>query len=79
MLDLFSKLRFFQTYLKKYKSLILVAGHSGTDVNEHHFGHICKGNIKPNSMECKQATACGQNIGQLSHIFKEKSYSNTSI
>ena len=73
-----SKLGICQTYLKNDKSLVLVTGLSGTDVCEHHFGHIRQGNIKPNALECKRATARGGDIGPISNIFTEKSNSNTS-
>ena len=74
----FAKVGVCTTYLKDDNSLLLVPGHSGSDIVEHHFGHIRQTNTKPSILECKQATARGSDIGPISNMFSINSKSNTS-
>ena len=60
------------------ESLLLVPGRSGSDIFEHHVGHIRQTNAHPNIYECRQATSRGSNIGPINNIFLVNSESNTS-
>ena len=74
----FAKVGVCTTYLKDDNSLLLVPGHSGSDIVEHHFGHIRQTNTKPSILECKQATARWCDIEPISNMFSIDSKSNTS-
>ena len=65
----FAKVVVCTTYLKDDNSLLLVPGHSGSDIFEHHFGHIRQTNTKPSILECKHITAREINIGPVSNMF----------
>ena len=59
-------------------SFLLVPGGSGSDVVEHHFGHIRQTNAQPSILECRQATARGSDIGPINNMFSVNSKANTS-
>ena len=74
----FDKVGVCTTYLKDDNSLLLVPRHSGSDIVEHHSGHIRQTNTKPSILECKQATARGSDIESISNMFSMNSKSNAS-
>ena len=63
---------------ERWQVIFLVPGRSGSDVVEHHFGHIRQTNSQPSTLECKQATARGSDIGPINNMFSVNSKSNTS-
>ena len=66
---MFAKVRVCTAYLKDDNSLLLVPRHSGSDIVEHHSGHIRQTNTKPSILECKHATARESDIGPVSNMF----------
>ena len=66
---IFAKVGVRTSSLKDDKTLILVPGDSGSDVVEHHFGHIRQTNTKPSTLECRQATTRGSDIGKINNMF----------
>ena len=51
---IFAKVGVCSKYLRDDASLLLVPGRSGSDVVEHHFGHIRQTNAQPSIYECRQ-------------------------